>query len=38
MKRKKNEEYMESQVATIKMFGFILYKKLYFARKHNLKI
>ena len=33
MKRKKNEEYEESQITTIYIFGF----KLYFARKHNLK-
>ena len=29
---KKNEEYKESQITTIYIFGF----KLYFARKHNL--
>ena len=34
MKRKKNEEYEESQITTIYIFGF----KLYFARKHHLKI
>ena len=33
MKRKKNEEYEESQITTIYIFGF----KFYFARKHNLK-
>ena len=33
LKRKKNEEYEESQITTIYIFGF----KLYFARKHNLK-
>ena len=33
MKRKKNEEYKESQITTIHISGF----KLYFARKHNLK-
>ena len=33
VKRKKNEEYQESQIPTIHIFGF----KLYFARKHNLK-
>ena len=32
MKRKKNEEYEESQITTICIFGF----KLYFARKHCL--
>ena len=30
---KKNEEYKESQITTIYIFGF----KLCFARKHNLK-
>ena len=30
---KENEEYEESQITTIYIFGF----KLYFARKHNLK-
>ena len=34
VKRKKNEEYEESQITTIYIFGF----KLYFARKHHLKI
>ena len=29
----KNEEYEESQITTLNIFGF----KLYFARKHNLK-
>ena len=29
----KNEEYEESQITTLKIFGF----KLYIARKHNLK-
>ena len=33
MKRKKNEEYEESQLTTIYIFGL----KLYFARKYNLK-
>ena len=33
MKRKKNEEYEESQITAIYIFGF----KLYFARKHILK-
>ena len=33
MKRKKNEEYEESQITTIYIFGF----KLYFARKNNFK-
>ena len=33
LKRKKNEEYEESQITAIYIFGF----KLYFARKHNLK-
>ena len=33
MKRKKNEEYEESEITTIYILGF----KLYFARKHNLK-
>ena len=33
MKRKKNEEYEESQITTIYIFGL----KLYFARKYNLK-
>ena len=33
LKRKKNEEYEESQITTIYIFGF----KLYFARKHNLR-
>ena len=33
MKRKKNEEYEESQITTIYIFGF----KLYFTPKHNLK-
>ena len=33
MKRKKNEEYEESQITTRYIFGL----KLYFARKYNLK-
>ena len=33
MKRKQNEEYKESQITTIFIFGF----KLGFARKHNSK-
>ena len=33
LKRKKNEEYEESQITTIYIFGF----QLHFARKHNLK-
>ena len=33
MKTKKNEEYEESQITTIYIFGF----KLYFAGKYNLK-
>ena len=33
VKRKKNEEYKESQITTKYILGF----KLYFARKHNLK-
>ena len=33
MKRKKNEEYEESQITTIYVFGL----QLYFARKYNLK-
>ena len=33
MKRKKNEEYEESQITTIYIFGL----QLYFARKYNLK-
>ena len=33
LKRKKNEEYEESQITTIYIFGF----KLYFAGKYNLK-
>ena len=33
MKRKKNEEYEESQITAIYIFGF----KLCFTRKHNLK-
>ena len=33
MKRKKNEEYEESQITTIYIFGV----QLYFARKYNLK-
>ena len=33
VKRKKNEEYVESQITTIYIFSF----KLYIARKHNLK-
>ena len=33
VKRKKNEEYKESQITKIYILGF----KLYFARKHNLK-
>ena len=33
MKKKKNKEYEESQIATIHIFGF----ELYFTRKHNLK-
>ena len=32
--RKKSEEYEENQITTIYIFGF----KLYFARKHHLKI
>ena len=34
VKRKKNEEYEESQITTIYIFGF----KLYFSRNHNLKV
>ena len=41
MKRKKNEEYRESQVTTInnknKNWFYFLYKSLYFAQKHSLK-
>ena len=33
VKRKKNEEYEESPITTIYIFGF----KLYFARKHSMK-
>ena len=33
VKRKKSEEYQESQIPTIYIFGF----KLYFAQKYNLK-
>ena len=33
MKRKKDEEYKESQITTIYIFDF----KLYFARKHSLQ-
>ena len=33
MDRRKNEEYKESQITTIHIFGL----KLYFAPKHNLK-
>ena len=33
VKRKKNEEYDESQITTIYIFGF----KSYFAQKYNLK-
>ena len=33
MKRKKNEEYIESQITTIHIFGL----KSYFAQKHGLK-
>ena len=29
MKRKKNEEYKESQIATINIFGFTFYRKNY---------
>ena len=36
MRRKKNEEYRESQVTTINIFDFTFYL-LYFARKHSLK-
>ena len=36
MRRKKNEEYRESQVTTINFFDFTFYL-LYFARKHSLK-
>ena len=36
MKRKKNEEYKESQVTTIIIFDFTFYL-LCFARKHSLK-
>ena len=35
MKRNKYEEWKESQITTINIFGFIFYiKKLYFARKY----
>ena len=38
MKRKKNEEYKESQTTTINISGFTSYiKKKYFAQKHSLK-
>ena len=33
LKRRKNKEYEESQIATLYIFGF----KLYFAQKYNLK-
>ena len=33
MKREKNEDFKESQITTICMFGF----KLHFAQKHNFK-
>ena len=36
MRRKKIEEYRESQVTTINIFDFTFYL-LYFARKHSLK-
>ena len=38
MNGKKNEEYKESQITTINIFGFTFYmEKIYFTRKHNLK-
>ena len=38
MKRKKNEEYMESQITTINIFDFTFFiKKLYFAQKYSSK-
>ena len=38
MKGKKSEEYRESQITTMDIFGFTFYiKKLNFARKHSLK-
>ena len=36
MNGKKNEEYKESQITTINIFGFTFYmEKIYFTRKHN---
>ena len=38
MKRKKNKEYKESQIATINIFCFTYFiKKIYFVRKNSLK-
>ena len=38
MKRKKNEEYRESQITAMNILGFyLLFKTLYFVRKHSLK-
>ena len=38
MKTKKNEEYKESQIITISIFGFtFFYKKFYFTQKRSSK-
>ena len=39
MKKKKNEEYKETQKATMSIFAFTFFiKKLYYTQKHSSKM